>query len=460
MAATGDDALHWALALLQAPGERHVLRRRPLPGGIERLLLIAGGEAPEVLAQAAAETQEPPARLIEAARFYAREVLFHPQADAYRLLGATADADAAVLKRHHRLLQHWLHPDRVREAEDAVFAARINQAWNRLRTPALRAAYDAGQAHARDRNAMVEEAGLPMPPGSAVRDWASADALARPAPRRQRWPVYALLALGLLLGLLVLRETAREPARLGIEDADLRQPAAAEDSETLLRQALSMHSPYAVRQESPSRRAGPATVAASAAPTAPTAGRQPVPAEAVTPAPARAKVVRSAPAADLVARQTLAPPASRPPAAAAAVAVAAPSASAAPAAAASTESAHAPAAVAAREDELPSMARVVAARSSGERLLAYLDRAGQPSPPIWNNPRVEAAAAQLGVVLRQSGARRVGEADWRIGSLQASLRQRYRIPEVGERRIHADLVWREGQWLVRGIELEPPEAEA
>lgn len=451
MAAAGDDALHWALALLQAPGERHALRRRPLPAGIERLLLIAGGEAPDVLAQAVAETQEPPARLIDAARFYAREVLFHPQADAYRTLGANPDADAGTLKRHHRLLQHWLHPDRVREAEDAVFAARINQAWNRLRTPALRAAYDAEQAGQGARDAAPDVATL-VPSGAGLA-WAPDAAL--PTPRRLRWPVYALLALGLLLGLLVLREAAREPARLGIADADVRTPTAAEDGEALLRQALSTRPPDAARPESPARRVASASPVASAAPAV---RRAPAPAEMAIRTPARAAVALPAPAADQVARQTLAPPASQSPAAA--VAGAAPSASAVPAAA-STDAAEAPAAVAAAEDALPSMARVVAARSAGERLLAYLDRAGLPSPPIWNNPRIEAGAAQLGAVLRQSGARRIGEADWRIGSLQASLRQRYRVPDVGDRRLHVDLVWREGQWLVRGVELEPaPEAGA
>lgn len=454
MAAAGDDALHWALALLQAPGERHALRRRPLPGGIERLLLIAGGEAPDALAQAVAETQEPPARLVEAARFYAREVLFHPQADAYRLLGANPDADAGTLKRHHRLLQHWLHPDRVREAEDAVFAARINQAWNRLRTPALRAAYDAERAGQSGPDAMPDTA-VPTPSGAVALAWAPAAAL--PAPRRQRWLVYALLALGLLLGLLVLREAAREPARLGIEEADVRVSAPAEDGEALLRQALSTRPPGAARQESPSRRAAPAAAAASAVPAA---RRSPAPAERAIRTPARAAVAPPAPAVDRVAPRAVVTPASRPPAAAAAVAGAAPSAGAVPAAA-STDAADPPAAVAAAEDAMPSMARVVAARSAGERLLAYLDRAGLPSPPIWNNPRIEAGAAQLGAVLRQSGARRVGEADWRIGSLQASLRQRYRVPDVGDRRLHVDLVWREGQWLVRGVELEPaPEAGA
>ena len=40
------------------------------------------------------------------------------------------------------LLMRWLHPDVAREGERSVFAARIAAAWNTLKTPERRAAYD------------------------------------------------------------------------------------------------------------------------------------------------------------------------------------------------------------------------------------------------------------------------------------------------------------------------------
>ena len=40
------------------------------------------------------------------------------------------------------LLMRWLHPDVAREGERAVFAQRIAAAWNTLKTPERRAAYD------------------------------------------------------------------------------------------------------------------------------------------------------------------------------------------------------------------------------------------------------------------------------------------------------------------------------
>ena len=79
----------------------------------------------------------------EAAQFYVREILLFPQADAYRILGVSDDASQDVIKTHHRLLQRWLHPDRLQHAGDAVFAARVNVAWQRLRNTAQRAQYDA-----------------------------------------------------------------------------------------------------------------------------------------------------------------------------------------------------------------------------------------------------------------------------------------------------------------------------
>ena len=139
--ATGE-ALEWALALLRAPSERHALRERPLPGGMDRLLGLAAGVTSQASADAARALGESEAILRDAARFYAREVLFFPQANAYRVLGLEQSADSGQIKAHHRLLQQWLHPDRARSEDDSVFSARVNSAWNHLRTEERRQVYD------------------------------------------------------------------------------------------------------------------------------------------------------------------------------------------------------------------------------------------------------------------------------------------------------------------------------
>ena len=201
--ATGN-ALEWALALLRAPGERHALRHKSLPAGMERLLGIAAGAVPDELAEAALAFGEPQARVREAAQFYAREVLFFPQADAYRVLGVSANACSEQIKTHHRLLQHWLHPDRLHSEDDAIFAARVNGAWNQLRTPQRRQAYD--QSLQRDR--------LPEPSAGgallAVHAWVP-QSEASGGRWRHRMPMLALSAACVLLVLLVLREMERRP---------------------------------------------------------------------------------------------------------------------------------------------------------------------------------------------------------------------------------------------------------
>ena len=40
------------------------------------------------------------------------------------------------------LLTRWLHPDMDRHGEHAVFVGRVTKAWNDLKTPERRAAYD------------------------------------------------------------------------------------------------------------------------------------------------------------------------------------------------------------------------------------------------------------------------------------------------------------------------------
>ncbi|RZA16643.1 MAG: hypothetical protein EOP93_14835, partial [Lysobacteraceae bacterium] len=213
-------ALEWALALMRAPGERHALRGKPLPGGVDVLLGIAAGVAPDALAQASRAFGEPEARVREAARFYAREVLFFPGADAYRTLGVNHRDGIHTIKAHYRLLQHWLHPDRTSGQDDAIFAGRVNLAWNQLRTAERRKAYD--QLQPWDRPAAVFASD---PARQTVRVWEDED----PAPAsrwRRRAPVLVLSGICLLLVLLVVRDAAREPGGWDDDDEALRDRGA------------------------------------------------------------------------------------------------------------------------------------------------------------------------------------------------------------------------------------------
>jgi hypothetical protein len=140
--AAGDwAALQLALDLHRDPwGVRHV-RQQPLPDGIGLLLAVAAGEAASE-AGAVARLGCPPEVIREAAIFFIEQILLAPDTDSYRVLGAGPGAATSELRRNMALLMTWLHPDVARDGERAVFAARIAAAWNTLKTPERRAAYD------------------------------------------------------------------------------------------------------------------------------------------------------------------------------------------------------------------------------------------------------------------------------------------------------------------------------
>jgi hypothetical protein len=134
-------ALGVALGLLTVPQRVRAARSEPLPAGILALLQIAGGDD-AVLADAAKRSGRDPAVLRRAAAFYIEQVLLSRESDAYRVLGATPDASAADLRRNMALLLRWLHPDIDRKGERSIFAGRVTAAWEELKTPERRAAYD------------------------------------------------------------------------------------------------------------------------------------------------------------------------------------------------------------------------------------------------------------------------------------------------------------------------------
>jgi hypothetical protein len=432
-------ALEWALALLRAPGERHALRQKPLPAGMEHLLGIAAGVVPDALAEAAVAFGEPEVRIREAAHFYVREVLFFPQADAYRVLGVASDANTAQIKDHHRLLQHWLHPDRLQSEDDAVFAARVNSAWNRLRTAERRQAYD--QALQRDRPPEVFDSNDAL---QGVRAW-----VAEPEIPRNRWrhrlPMLVLSGACLVLVLLVLRDLERRPQawdfsagreEAGSENDDgigIRMPQSGESG-------VAPAKPAKPRDRKRQRSMNPApsprlaiavdldqlAVASPAAtPSAPspvsriTAAAMDAPERIVEPLPVTVPTVPT-PAAEK----------SRP------------RASSKPAAATETAA--------------PSFARLQSARLAGDQFLRYMGAVDRPPPPIWNSPAIQSSADRLRQELHATAHARLSGVQWRIGNETAVLTSAYAIQsdEAAAGTLTADLIWREGHWLVTGLSME------
>jgi hypothetical protein len=138
----GRTALKLAIDLLRAPAQVRRIRSEPLPEGVELLLRIAAGEA-DAARSAALTVLRSPATVRRAAAFFIEQIQFAPDADSYRVLGADAAASAGELRRNAALLFKWLHPDRDARGARAAFASRLTAAWNDLKTPERRAAYDA-----------------------------------------------------------------------------------------------------------------------------------------------------------------------------------------------------------------------------------------------------------------------------------------------------------------------------
>jgi hypothetical protein len=144
-------ALMTALTMMRRPSLSRTVRSAPLPRGITFLLEVAAGDA-DALADARAITGQSEERLIDAASFFVEQVLLYRSASSYRVLGASRDESTAELRHHMALLMRWLHPDTVvagvreRGIDRTVFAPRVIQAWETLKTAKSRVAYDAAQA--------------------------------------------------------------------------------------------------------------------------------------------------------------------------------------------------------------------------------------------------------------------------------------------------------------------------
>jgi hypothetical protein len=188
-------ALEQALAYYRAPALLPSARDRRLPDDVIDLLRIAAGDESAAAAGADASC-EPQDAVVEAAVFFVQQVLFEPGADSYRVLGVNRDAPDARIKENYRWLVRWLHPDRNLDDWDSVYADRVNRAWQDLRIPDRRSAYDLRRAAAEP----LAAGGASSVPRARHRLQAG-DAPADPllsARTAQRLPVFVLGGLGLV----------------------------------------------------------------------------------------------------------------------------------------------------------------------------------------------------------------------------------------------------------------------
>jgi len=134
-------ALKIAIDLLHVPSQVRLCRSEPLPDGVLILLRIAAGD--EEADRTAIDLMDRSRETIrQAATFFIEQILFAPDADSYQVLGANPQASAGELRRNVALLLRWLHPDLDHQGERSIFIGKVTAAWNNLKTPERRAAYD------------------------------------------------------------------------------------------------------------------------------------------------------------------------------------------------------------------------------------------------------------------------------------------------------------------------------
>jgi hypothetical protein len=134
-------ALRVAIDLLHVPSQVRLVRSEPLPRGVPVLLRIAAGDD-TAEREAADSTVRSRDVVRHAAAFFIEQILFAPETDSYRVLGSAPQATAVELRSNAALLLKWLHPDRDPHGERSIFVSRVTEAWNNLKTPERRAAYD------------------------------------------------------------------------------------------------------------------------------------------------------------------------------------------------------------------------------------------------------------------------------------------------------------------------------
>lgn len=159
-------ALRVAVDLLHVPSRIRALRAKPLPEGVPVVLMIAAGDQ-DVTRKAAAIMERSHDDLRAAAVFFIEQILLFSDTDSYRVLGARSHATSPDLRRNMALLLRWLHPDMDPPDNRSVLAAKVNKAWDNLKTLDRRATYD--QAYSPSTTEEAQRSGRKRRAGSARR---------------------------------------------------------------------------------------------------------------------------------------------------------------------------------------------------------------------------------------------------------------------------------------------------
>ena len=94
--------------------------------------------------------------------------------DPYKTLQVDVEADADVIRAAYRRLALKYHPDGGETPERGRRMAELNAAWEVLRDPQRRAAYDAGRRGSAPRRRPLREPPPPMPPSAMRAAWGAA----------------------------------------------------------------------------------------------------------------------------------------------------------------------------------------------------------------------------------------------------------------------------------------------
>jgi hypothetical protein len=151
-------ALRVAIDLNLIPSRLRSIKADVVPDGVLLLLLIAAGDQ-DAADRAARRVGKSVECVQEAAAFYIEQILLAYDSDRYRVLGAQRDATATELRRNLALILRWLQSDRAHLAGRSIFFSRVTSAWNDLKTPGRRAAYDAA-LNRRDTKFLTERKNL------------------------------------------------------------------------------------------------------------------------------------------------------------------------------------------------------------------------------------------------------------------------------------------------------------
>ncbi len=141
------ELLYLALDFYREPRRFTALRdpHAPLPPGIGELLAApANCLGEDRIGATAARLNASVAECRDCVPFFIKQVLLETEGDYYRVLGLSRDAGQEQVKTHYFYLMRLFHPDRDvhNEGWDTLYAPRINEAYNTLRNPEKRGAYD------------------------------------------------------------------------------------------------------------------------------------------------------------------------------------------------------------------------------------------------------------------------------------------------------------------------------